>query len=291
MTLTAVTKDGSRTINDSFQVQNSVPFDVERQTATRIFPPAKYPVNFNIKLNQDFTGQIIEYVPNSFTISSSTDSAAPVFDVKQIATPIQSSNGSLKSLRLVFPFNGKPKETLGFGQQLFDPQEKSLYAQFGLAGHDGLDFAMPIGTPVLAADDGTVVMAGGVIYGTTVVIQHSWGRSYYGHLSKVNVTIGQIVTKGQEIGLSGNTGITTGPHLHFSIKLNANDPNNGYYGKTDPSLYLGLSNSSAVLGASNINDTIKAIVWDVSVKKGDTLNLSYFFHHLDCSRRRNFRHC
>ncbi len=276
MTLTASIANGVRTITDSFQVQNSVLFDVERQTGTRIFPPATYPVNFNIKANQDFKGQIIEYVPNSFTIYSSTNSAAPVFDVKQIATPIKSANGTYSSINLSLPFSGTRMETLGFGDKLLDPQEKDLYAQFGLLGHDGLDFEMPIGTPVYSVDGGTVVMAGGQIYGTTVVIQHSWGRSYYGHLSKVNVALGQTITKGQEIALSGNTGITTGPHLHFSIKLNANDPANGFYGKTDPSLYLGIQ-SQPQITAANINDTVKAIVWDIDAKNGETLNLSYAF--------------
>lgn len=275
MTLTANTKNGTRTISDSFQVENSVPFDVTRQTATRIYPPAEYPVNLNIKVNQDFKGQIIEYVPSSFKIFPATEGAS--FTVKDTAAPIASSTNAFGAfLNLGLPYKGNILETLGFGQHILDPLEHDLYAKFGLSGHDGLDFEMPIGTPVYSADDGTVVMAGGQIYGTTVVIQHSWGRSYYGHLSKVEVTLGQTIAKGQEIGLSGNTGITTGPHLHFSIKLNANNPGNGYYGKTDPSSYLGLSNNSAVLGTSTINDTIKAIVWDVDVKKGDTLNLSYF---------------
>lgn len=276
MTLTATIKNGIRTITDSFQVQESVPFDVERQTATRIFPPATYPVNFNIKVNQDFKGQIIEYVPNSFTIYASTNSAAPVFDVKQIATPVENETGNLSSLSIALPFNGTHTQTLGFGQHLLDPLQKDLYQRFGLLGHDGLDFEMPIGTSVLAADNGTVVMAGGEIYGNTVVIQHSWGRSYYGHLNKVNVTLGQVITKGQEIALSGNTGLSTGPHLHFSIKLNSNDPANGFYGKIDPGLYLGIQ-SQPQITAANINDTVKAIVWNVDVKKGGTLNLSYSF--------------
>ncbi len=276
MILTASISNGIRTITDSFQVQNSVPFDIERQTGTRIFPPATYPVNFNIKTNKDFKGQIIEYVPNSFTIYASTNSAAPSFDVKQIATPVQNESGILSSLRISLPFNGTYNETLGFGQRLIDSKQKDLYAKFGLLGHDGLDFEMPIGTSVLASDEGTVVMAGGEIYGTTVVIQHSWGRSYYGHLSKVTVTLGQVITKGQEIALSGNTGLSTGPHLHFGIKLNSNDPANGFYGKIDPGLYLGIQ-SQPQIAAANINDTVKAIVFDVDVKKGDTLNLSYSF--------------
>ncbi len=276
MTLTADTKNGTRTISDSFQVQNAVPFDIERQTGTRIYPPNKYPVNLNIKINQDFKGQIIDYVPSSFQIFPATQGAS--FTVKDIAAPIASSTNTFGTfLNLGLPYKGNVLETLGFGQHIQDPLENDLYAKFGLSGHDGLDFEMPIGTPIFSTDDGTVVMAGGQIYGTTIVIQHNWGRSYYGHLSKVEVKLGQNVTKGQEIGLSGNTGITTGPHLHFSIKLNANDPNNGYYGKIDPSSYLGLSNNQTVLGTSTISDTIKAIVWNVDVKKGDVLNLSYFF--------------
>jgi len=275
MTLTASTQNGPKTITDSFQVQNSVPFDVTRQTGTRIYPPDTYPVNLSIKMNQNFKGQIIDYVPNSFVILPSSSSATPAFDVKQIATPVKSANGIFSSIHLLLPFSGTYTETLGFGDKLLDPQEKDLYAQFGLAGHDGLDFAMPTGTPVVAADDGTVVMAGGVIYGTTVVIQHSWGRSYYGHLSKVEVTLGQTITKGQEIGLSGNTGITTGPHLHFSIKLNSNNPSNGFYGKTDPSPFLGLTPQQNT--KLNLNDTTKAIIWDVDAKQGDTLNFSYNF--------------
>ncbi len=281
MALTANIPQGSRTISDSFTVQNSVSFDVQRITGTRIFPPAAYPVNFNIKVNKDFNGQIIDYVPSSFTILPSTGSAAVPFDVKQIAAPVSNTNGNFSSIHLALPFNGNHIETLGFGQQLLDPQEKDLYAQFGLSGHDGLDFAMPIGTPVLAADDGTVVMAGGVIYGTTIVIQHSWGRSYYGHLSKVEVKLGQNITKGEEIGLSGNSGITTGPHLHFGIKLNQNDSGNGYYGKVDPSFYLGITPVQNT--PSSINDTVKAIVWNINVKKGDTLNLSYSFKAPDVS--------
>ncbi len=276
MTLIADTKNGTRTINDSFQVQNAVPFDIERQTGTRIYPPNQYPVNLNIKINQDFKGQIIDYVPSSFQIFPATQGAS--FTVKDIAAPIASSTNTFGTfLNLGLPYKGNVLETLGFGQHILDPLEHDLYAKFKLSGHDGLDFEMPIGTPVYSTDDGTVVMAGGQIYGTTIVIQHNWGRSYYGHLSEVKVKMGQVITKGQEIGLSGNTGITTGPHLHFSIKLNANDPNNGYYGKTDPSSYLGLSNNQTVLGTSTISDTIKAIVWDVNVKKGDVLNLSYFF--------------
>ncbi|MEV0783555.1 M23 family metallopeptidase [Streptomyces sp. NPDC050423] len=95
--------------------------------------------------------------------------------------------------------------------------------------HSGQDFAVPIGTKVEAAHKGTIVKAGpngggdGPAYGNAVVIKHSNGTySQYAHLSKIDVHIGQSVQKGQKIALSGNTGNSSGPHLHFEIRTTAN---------------------------------------------------------------------
>jgi murein DD-endopeptidase MepM/ murein hydrolase activator NlpD len=88
--------------------------------------------------------------------------------------------------------------------------------------HSGLDIATGYGTPVLAADSGTVVVAGwpdNSGYGIRVVIDHGNGyQTWYGHLSKVLVSAGQGVGRGQQIGLEGSTGRSTGPHLHFEIR-------------------------------------------------------------------------
>jgi murein DD-endopeptidase MepM/ murein hydrolase activator NlpD len=87
-------------------------------------------------------------------------------------------------------------------------------------GHAGLDIAAPWGSPVLAAAAGEVVTAqydGG--YGLEVIIDHGRGmRTVYGHLSSLEVTPGQRVTQGTEIGLIGSTGFSTGPHLHFEVR-------------------------------------------------------------------------
>jgi murein DD-endopeptidase MepM/ murein hydrolase activator NlpD len=97
--------------------------------------------------------------------------------------------------------------------------------------HSGQDFAVPIGTAVHAAHTGTVVKAGphgagdGDAYGNAIVIRHSDGKfSQYAHLSRIEVHIGENVKTGEEIAKSGNTGNTTGPHLHFEIR---NTPNYG----------------------------------------------------------------
>lgn len=88
--------------------------------------------------------------------------------------------------------------------------------------HKGVDWSVPIGTTVVASNAGTVVQAGWVSgYGYAVYINHADGRqTRYGHLSKVLVKVGQTVAQGEKIALSGNTGRSTGPHLHFEIRIN-----------------------------------------------------------------------
>ncbi|MDX2593359.1 MULTISPECIES: M23 family metallopeptidase [Streptomyces] len=95
--------------------------------------------------------------------------------------------------------------------------------------HSGQDFAVPTGTEVLAAHGGTVVKAGpngagdGPAYGNAIVIKHGNGTySQYAHLSRIDVKVGQVVKTGQHIALSGSTGNSTGPHLHFEIRTTPN---------------------------------------------------------------------
>lgn len=93
--------------------------------------------------------------------------------------------------------------------------------------HKGIDWATPVGTAVMASSAGTVAKAGwGSGYGYVVYINHSDGRqTRYGHLSKVLVSAGQTVSQGQKIALSGNTGVSTGPHVHFEILINGSQVN------------------------------------------------------------------
>ncbi|MFJ2262432.1 M23 family metallopeptidase [Streptomyces sp. NPDC087844] len=128
-----------------------------------------------------------------------------------------------------------------------DPVAKyRLSASFAQAGnlwsstHSGQDFAVSSGTQVVAAHGGTVVKTGGngagdgPAYGNAVVIKHSNGTySQYAHLSRVDVKAGQVVKTGQRIALSGNTGNSSGPHLHFEIRTTAN-----YGSAVDPVAFL-----------------------------------------------------
>jgi len=86
-----------------------------------------------------------------------------------------------------------------------------------LAFHRGIDIAVPVGTPVRATRKGRVVFAGDRRgYGSTVIVEHSNGdRTLYGHNSLVRVHSGELVESGSVVAFSGNTGRSTGPHVHF----------------------------------------------------------------------------
>jgi len=88
--------------------------------------------------------------------------------------------------------------------------------------HTGTDFVEPVGTPVAASASGRVVFARRLdIHGNSIVIDHGWGVfSEYSHLSDIFVVPGQFVLQGQIIGMSGNTGRSTGPHVHWEIAVN-----------------------------------------------------------------------
>ena len=108
----------------------------------------------------------------------------------------------------------------GFGRRSAPTRGASTY-------HKGVDWATPIGTAVMASSSGTVARAGwGSGYGYVIYINHPDGRqTRYGHLSKILVKVGQSVSQGQKIALSGNTGRSTGPHVHFEILIGGSQVN------------------------------------------------------------------
>ncbi|MCB0828272.1 MAG: peptidoglycan DD-metalloendopeptidase family protein [Solirubrobacterales bacterium] len=120
---------------------------------------------------------------------------------------------------LIWPVSGVL--TSGFGP-------RSSPGGVGSTYHEGIDISVPEGTPIRAAASGTVILAsayGG--YGNYTCVDHGSGLSTcYGHQSAFAVTSGQKVDQGQVIGYSGNTGASTGPHLHFEVRVNgvAQDP-------------------------------------------------------------------
>ena len=141
-------------------------------------------------------------------------------------------------MQLIKPFNGNYPVTQRFGDTFTDPK-----------CHKGIDYALPAGTPVLAAADGIVERAGvdNTGYGNMVLIRHLWNDgTVYGHLRNWSVQVGQKVKAGEIIGYSGNSGNSTGAHLHFEYRTKYDN----YKTAIDPTPYfteqeLPASNASA----------------------------------------------
>lgn len=105
--------------------------------------------------------------------------------------------------------------------------------------HYGMDFTAPRGTPIYATGDGKVIRADNRAsgYGNHVVIDHGYGyKSLYGHMYKFNVKVGQRVQRGEVIGFVGNTGRSSGPHVHYEVFKDDEriNPMNFYYGSLSP---------------------------------------------------------
>lgn len=143
------------------------------------------------------------------------------------------------------PLSGKPVITQPFGVNY------AYYKKYGHKGHNGLDLKCPVGTPVYAEHEGYIRYRdeGNVGYGKHAIVtsmEYKPGlrrETTYGHLSKImSYPPGSFVSAGDLIGLSGNTGDSTGPHLHVTYKKldrdgNVIDMNNGFNGAIDVSQF------------------------------------------------------
>lgn len=147
--------------------------------------------------------------------------------------------------------------TGGRGFTLIHPVNGPITCKYGTkdelhpSGHYAIDYGVPTGTPVKAAAAGTVVAvgsgSGSRSYGNNIEISHVDGFStLYAHLNSSNVRIGQKVAQGEVVAQSGNTGFSSGPHLHFELKKNG--------AKVDPGPYLG----SGVSAGGTVNSAPKA---------------------------------
>ncbi|MEM7126124.1 MAG: peptidoglycan DD-metalloendopeptidase family protein [Chloroflexota bacterium] len=107
-------------------------------------------------------------------------------------------------------------------------------------GHNGIDYQLPHGTPVLAVSQGTVLEIGSEPegYGNYVVIGHSWGQTFYAHLSHVDLVTGATVAGRQSIGTSGDSGAASSPHLHFGLRIHPFSLRDGWFGFSNPLPYL-----------------------------------------------------
>ncbi len=155
----------------------------------------------------------------------------------ELSKLIKNKQEMLASIPAIQPVSNKDLKRIasGFGYRI-DPVYKTT--RF----HAGLDFTAETGTPVHATGDGVVEIAGsmGDGYGNKVVINHGYGyHTLYGHNSKILVSVGQKVKRGELIALVGSTGKSTGPHCHYEVWKNANkiDPVNFFFNDISPEQY------------------------------------------------------
>jgi murein DD-endopeptidase MepM/ murein hydrolase activator NlpD len=149
--------------------------------------------------------------------------AAQLWALTSAARPERLWSGAFRApVPEVFP------RTTGFG-------DRRDYADGHVAYHAGYDIAAPLGTPAAAAAGGVVVFAGALPQrGNTIVVDHGWGiATLYAHLSQIEAQVGQPVAPGQPVGLVGSTGLSTGPHLHWEVRLRGQP--------VDPASWLALS--------------------------------------------------
>lgn len=136
------------------------------------------------------------------------------------ANPVKYTGG-----RFVWPVPASSRITSQYGYRIHPVYKTKKF-------HSGIDIGAPYGVDILAAADGTVTLAttnGG--YGKCIIINHGSGiTTLYGHNSTLLVSVGNKVTKGQVIAKAGSTGVSTGPHLHFEVRVNGST--------TDPMQYL-----------------------------------------------------
>ncbi len=138
------------------------------------------------------------------------------------------------AIQLLYPVSGPITQKFG--------EHPDWYKKWGFPGHNGIDFGVANGTPVKAAADGVVNKIsfenGG--YGNYVKLEHRDGdtiyHTYYAHLMKATVSPGQEIKAGDVIAYSDNTGASTGPHLHFGLRIEGENPS--YKGYVDPMPYL-----------------------------------------------------
>lgn len=170
-------------------------------------------------------------------------------------------------------------------------------------GHTGIDFGVPTGTTIHSADSGTVVFADWAwklsasnewwiapqYAGICVVINHNDGfLTLYAHLSETDLNAGEFVEKGVKIGLSGSTGLSTGPHLHFEVLGWPLSPYNGFYGRLNPNEYCGglaqapeVAANQRVVGSSGAKERTAASTSSAEGKvygHGDVLTFKGYVH-------------
>ena len=192
--------------------------------------------NITISEKYDTELKVMDNVDDAVSTLYSEPEKVETPKVTVASTKSTSSRKSTGTVNTAMTISGTK---VALGISLSKPVSGIISSRFGVrssirsSAHTGLDIATSTGTPVKAAAAGTVTFAGWKgSYGNLMVITHSNGvQTYYGHCSKLYLSAGAKVSQGQTIAAVGPTGTSTGPHLHFEIRVNgiAYNPQNYLY--------------------------------------------------------------
>ena len=162
-------------------------------------------------IRRGYSGQGGPLTPMSYSTRGDAALSQGETKARQIIVTLDQMNTyriAIEKLPLAMPVKASFRYTSGFGRR------------WGRM-HEGIDMAGPIGTPIYATGDGVVIHAGRASgYGNLIKIQHELGtETRYGHLNRIRVKVGDKVSQGDLIGDMGNTGRSTGPHLHYEVRM------------------------------------------------------------------------
>ncbi|WP_265501051.1 DUF5930 domain-containing protein [Paracoccus beibuensis] len=163
-------------------------------------------------IREGYSGQGGPLTPLSYSTRGNAALSQNETKARQIIVTLDQMNTyriAIEKLPLAMPVQQAFRYTSGFGRR------------WGRM-HQGIDMAGPVGTPIHATGDGVVTVASRQgAYGNLIKIEHELGtETRYGHLSRIGVKVGQRVSQGELIGAMGNTGRSTGPHLHYEVRMN-----------------------------------------------------------------------